>query len=326
MSFRQTTPVNRRPESGELSTHIVITDSNLGDGSHERAVFGDGYKLTICGVTTEDAVLDAARTADGLLVQWAPITERVLAGLPRLRAIVRYGIGLDNIDLAAAAARGVTVSNVDDYCLAEVSDHAVASIYAHNRRLTVASRQVAASGWSTAGIAAPLPPGADPVGIAGFGRIGREVAQRAAKLGFPVHVWDPYVGELPDGVTGHDTLPELAGAVNHLTLHMPSAAQTHRIVDGAVLRALGPGGHLVNTARGALIDEPALLAALDDGEIGFASLDVLASEPPADVSARLADHARVLVTPHIAYLSTVSLPQLQRRAAEILRDLLAGDQ
>lgn len=301
----------------------MITDTNLGDGSYERAVLADGYEVTVCDATTEGGVIEAAANAEGLLVQWAPITERVLAGLPGLRAIVRYGIGLDNIDLDAAAARGVAVSNVDDYCLAEVADHAVAAIYAHNRRLAAAARRVADSGWGTAGIAMPLPPGEDPVGIAGYGRIGREVAARAAALGFPVHVWDPFIAGEAASVTRHESLAELAGAVNHLTLHMPLTDQSRSIVDRDVLRALGPEGHLVNTARGGLIVEADLIAALDAGETGFASLDVLATEPPDQSSLKLVDHPRTLVTPHIAYLSSSSLPRLQQRAAEILRDLLA---
>ncbi|MFG1901294.1 NAD(P)-dependent oxidoreductase [Micromonospora carbonacea] len=305
-----------------MTTNIVITDTNLGDGSIERAVLAGDFAVGRFDARTEDAVLDVAGDADGLLVQWAPITDRVLAGLPRLRAVVRYGIGLDNIDLAAAARRGVEVRNVDDYCLAEVADHSMAAVYAHNRRLTTASRSCADVGWTTAGIAPALPPGQDPVGVAGFGRIGREVASRALALGFPVHVWDPFVSAVPAGVTAHPTLVELAAAVNHLTLHVPATPQTRGIVDRAVLDALGADGHLVNTARGALVVETDLLAALDAGTLGFASLDVLASEPPEQTSAKLAGHPRALVTPHLAYLSTVSLPQLQRRAAEILRDLL----
>lgn len=302
---------------------IVITDTNLGDGSLEHAVLDGEFDVTLADARTEDAVIESAAGADGILVQWAPITDRVLAALPRLAVVVRYGIGLDNIDLDAARRRDVVVSNVDDYCLAEVADHAAASVYAHNRRLSPASRSVADNGWTTAGIAAPLPPADDPVGIAGYGRIGREVAARVAALGFPVHVWDPFVTDPGPGVTGHATLLELAAAVNHLSLHIPSTAQTRGIVDDPVLAALGPAGHLVNTARGALVDEPALLAALDDGRLGFASLDVLATEPPVEVSAVLAAHPRVLATPHIAYLSTVSLPALQTRAAQIMAGLLA---
>lgn len=302
-----------------MKPRVVITDSNLGDGSIERAVLEDVFDVERHEVTAEADVVSAAAGAEGLLVQWAPITDAVLAALPALKAVVRYGIGLDNIDLAAAARRGVRVRNVDDYCLAEVADHAAAAIYAHNRRLTVASRVVAASGWSTVGFSPPLPPGSDPVGVAGFGRIGREAARRIAALGFPIHTWDPYVTEWPAGVTAHDSLVSLAGAVNHLTLHIPSIDATRGLVSTAVIDALGPDGHLVNTARGALIDEPALGKALAEGRLGFASLDVLSSEPPTGPATELASHPRVLVTPHIAYLSTESLPMLQRRAAEILR-------
>jgi D-3-phosphoglycerate dehydrogenase len=301
---------------------IVITDSNLGDGSHERAELEPRFAVSRFDVTSEDEVLEVARNADGLLVQWARITDRVLAGLPRLKAIVRYGIGLDNIDLDAARARGIAVSNVDDYCIDEVADHAAAAIYAHNRRLTAAARSYRARGWTTEGIDEPLPPREDPVGIAGFGRIGRALAERVSALGFPVHTWDPYVTEVPDGVTSWPTLRELAAHCRHLSLHMPSTADTAGLVDRDVLRALGPSGHLVNTARGALVDEPALVEALEAGTLGFASLDVLSAEPPTGVAARLAEHERVLVTPHIAYLSTDSLPQLRLRAARILADML----
>ncbi|WP_456695875.1 NAD(P)-dependent oxidoreductase [Aeromicrobium sp. P5_D10] len=302
--------------------NIVITDTNLGDGSHERAVLEPEFAVTVCEVLTEDAVLEAAADADGILVQWAPMTERVLAGLPRLRAVVRYGIGLDNIDLEAAKRHGVTVRNVDDYCLDEVADHAAAAIYAQNRQLVPSARNYVSAGWTTAGIAKPFPPSQDPVGVVGLGRIGRSLASRVAALGFPVHAWDPYVQDAPDGITLWPTLVELAEASNHLSLHIPSTAETAGVVDAEVLAALGPQGHLVNTARGTLVDEPALLAALDNGDLGFASLDVLSSEPPVDIAAQLADHPRVLVTPHTAYLSTESLPQLRLRAAQILQEIL----
>jgi D-3-phosphoglycerate dehydrogenase len=303
---------------------VVIADTNLGDGSIEREVLTPQFELEVADVKTGEGVIAVAGEADGLLVQWAPITDEVLAALPNLKAIVRYGIGLDNIDVDAAAARGVAVHNVDDYCLDEVADHSVASIYAHNRRLGLAGRQVVEDGWSLAGIPQPLPPGKDPVGIAGFGRIGREAAARVAALGFPVHVWDPFIDKFPRDVSSHETLLELAGAVNHLTLHMPLTADTAAMIDRTVLGALGAGGHLVNTARGGLVNEDDLLAALGEGTLGFASLDVFSSEPPTGVAAEIAVHRRVLATPHMAYLSTESLPLLQRRAAEIMRDALAG--
>lgn len=307
-----------------MKKKIVVTDSNLGDSSLERAVLEPDFDVARYDVLTEDEVIEVARDADGILVQWAPITERVMAALPDLSAVVRYGIGMDNIDVDAVKRRGVAISNVDDYCLAEVADHAVAAIYAHNRRLVVGSRIIDESGWGTAGITAPLRPGSDPVGIAGFGRIGREVAARANALGFEIHVWDPFVTDPGAGVVAHPTLVELAAAVNHLSLHIPSNAATKHIVGAEVIAALGPAGHLVNTARGALVDEQALLSALNAGELGFASLDVFSAEPPTGLAAELAAHPRVLTTPHIAYLSTDSLPALQIRAAQIMAGLLSG--
>lgn len=300
---------------------IVQTDSNLGNCDIERDILAD-HDLVVADVATDGELIAACRKADGILVQSRTISADLLDAVPSIRVVVRYGIGLDNIDLKACHARGVTARNVADYCLDEVADHAVACIYGYNRRLTVASRSTAVVGFTTAGFTAPVPPSLDPVGIAGFGRIGRAVAKRLCALNFPVHFWDPYVSDTPAGTHQHDSLVGLATAVRHLTLHMPATDDTQGIVSDTVLRAVGPSGHLVNTGRGALVDEEALWTALEDQALGFASLDVFASEPPVGRSAQLADHSRVLATPHMAYLSTVSLPTLKRRAAEIMRDEL----
>lgn len=303
---------------------VVITDTNLGDGSHEQAELGEAFTVTRHQVSTEDEVIEVGQGADALLVQWAPVTERVLENIPGLRAVVRYGIGLDNVDLDAARRLGIAVGNVDDYCIDEVADHAAALVYAHHRRLVPASRALAANGWGTADISKPPPPAKEPVGLAGLGRIGRAVAARLSALGFPIHAWDPFLDRPPAGVVMADSLEALAADVNHLSLHVALTDDTREAVGPAVLKALGPDGHLVNTARGGLVDEPALLAALESGDVGFASLDVLVTEPPTGVSAQLAAHSRVLVTPHIAYLSTESLPQLRVRAARKVRELLTA--
>lgn len=306
-------------------THIVyITDSNLGDGSHERDELGTEFDVTMLGVRTEREVLEQAADAEGLLVQWAPVTAAVLDGLPRLRAVVRYGIGLDNIDVAAAADRGIMISNVDDYCIDEVADHAIASIVSHNRRLAIADRAVRAGQWDAGAVDPPQPVDSDPVGVAGFGRIGRAVAARASILGFPVVVWDPYLGDAPEDVEVVPHIEELAARCRHLTLHVPATAETAGLMNREVLRQLGPHGHLVNTSRGSLVDEDALLDALDAGDLGFASLDVLSTEPPTGTANRLTVHPRTLVTPHLAYLSTRSLPTLRIRAAQRLADLLTA--
>lgn len=304
---------------------VVITDCDFGDGTLEAERLGEGVDVVVAGTRDPDEIVAAAADADGLLVQWARIDDALLARLPRLKGIVRYGIGLDNIDLVAAAERGVAVSNVDDYCLDEVADHAAAMIIARSRRLWEFDRAVKRGEWTPRAASTPPPPPHARVGIAGFGRIGRGVADRVAALGHPVLFWDPFAPSETTGAVRVDSLVELAHRVDHLSLHVPLTDDTRGIVDASVLQALGPTGHLVNTSRGPLIDETALLDALDRGHLGAASLDVLTTEPPAEgtVPARLAQHPRVLCTPHMAYLSTTSLARLRSRAAELIAGMLA---
>lgn len=305
-------------------TRVVITDSDFGDDAIEREVLGDLAEVVTLQARTEEAVIEGCAGAEALLVQWAPITDRVLEALPGMRIVVRYGIGLDNIDLDAAAARGVEVRNVDDYCIDEVASHAVAAIAAANRRLPAYDRATKAQLWGPAVAPMPLAPSEDPVGIAGYGRIGRQVAARLASAGHPIVVWDAFAEERAraDGHAIAADIVALAHAVNHLTLHIPATAETHGIVGDEVLAALGAAGHVVNTARGALVDEPAMLRWLDANPDALASLDVFATEPPTDVSRALCAHAGVAASPHVAYLSTGSLPRLRRTAAGHVRDAL----
>jgi D-3-phosphoglycerate dehydrogenase len=306
---------------------IVLTDRDFGDDAIDAEQLSS-FRVRRLDSRDPGEIVARAGDADGLLVQWAPITADVLTALPRLRAIVRYGVGLDNIDLRVARERGVTVQNVDDYCVDEVADHAIAAIVADNRRLVDADRAVKAGDWTSGGWRM-LPPDEEPVGIAGMGRIGRALAARAERHGFPVHYYDPFLPEdalAEAGIraTRHDSLVDLAAASRHLSLHLPLSDETRGVIGAEVIAALGPDGHLVNASRGALIDEAALLTALDDGVIRRASLDVLAAEPPTDgTSLALARHPRVLVTPHIAYSSTRAMRMLQSGANRRLVEALA---
>ena len=310
-----------------MSLRVVITDcfGYPDPGVIEANELGEDIELIIGAARSEEEVLHVAAGADGLLVNMAPVTAAVLGQLPRLRALVRYGVGMDNVDVAAAAARGIAALNVPDYCVDEVAHHAVAMIAAVARRLVPFSTGVRGGAWSPTLADPPLPADDDPVGIVGYGRIGRRTAALAAALGHPVLVFDPY---LPDDVLGGmpraASLAELAEVVNHLSIHVPLNDETRGLVDGEVLAALGAFGHLVNTARGAVVDQAALLTALDAGAVGWASLDVLPSEPPAGLSGALVSHPRVTATPHIAYLSTASLPRLRQFAARRLLDALAS--
>lgn len=294
---------------------VLITDSDLGDGSIERE-----------SLPRHDVAFAAGHPhperAEGLLVQWARVDDDLLDRFPDVRAVVRYGIGLDNVDQDATARRGIRVANVPDYCIDEVAAHAVSFIAARSRRLLDYRATVLDGRWTVDDVPAPRAPENDPVGLAGLGRIGLQVAARAAALGHPVLAWDPYLTAWPEGITRIPSLDELAAASGHLSLHIPLGDATRGIIGTTILDALGPDGHLVNTSRGGLVDEQALLASLDDGRLGFASLDVLATEPPTGDSLTITRHPRALVTPHAAYNSDSARLRLQRRAAEILGELL----
>jgi len=307
--------------------HVTITDCDFGDGEIEREVLGGGFHVSgPHQARTADDVVSVGAGADALLVQWAPITKEVLDALPDLTIIVRYGIGLDNIDLDAAEHCGVVVRNVDDYCLDEVAAHAIAFIASRTRRLAELNALVRSGEWGAQlGRDAPGNPGDETIGVVGLGRIGQRVAKQSQSLGFRVLGWDANSEVAVEGVELAGSLLELAKRSDHLSLHIPLTDATRGIVDGRVMRALGPRGHLVNTGRGALIDEDALLDALDDGSLGWASLDVLVAEPPVLGSSgwNLTRFDRCTVTPHVAYQSASALGKLRRGAADRVLEQLA---
>lgn len=302
---------------------MLITDSDLGSDDIERSILENDFELGVASALTEADVIAAAEGAVGLLVQWAPISDRVMAALPGLRAVVRYGIGMDNIDTCAAAARQIAVSNVADYCVNEVADHAFAFILSASRSMPDFARAVAEGHWGPDLVLTPRPPTEDPVGIAGYGRMGQALSDRVSSMGYPVYAWDPYLpGSAFVGVQRVSSFIDLAATSRHLSLHLPGGPGTDQICNSAAIDALGTEGHLVNTSRGSLVDEIALLHALDSGRLWRASLDVVQAEPPAGQSALLVAHPRVVCTPHIAYLSTTSKPRLREQAARRLLALL----
>lgn len=307
---------------------VVITDSEFGDAVIERQVLADVGEVRLAHARSPDEVAAVARGADALIVQYARITAEVMdAAAESLRVIVRYGIGLDNIDVDHARARGIAVRNVADYCIDEVADHTTAAISSAARRLPLYDLAVKSGGWGAGVVPPPLPPGEDPVGIAGYGSIGAAVASRLACQGHPIVVWEALAPQraLDDGRVCVRSLGELAQAVNHLSLHVPSTSETAGMVDDEVLERLGGSAHLVNTGRGNLIDEAALLRWLGASPHRLASLDVFDNEPPRGGTSRdLAHHPRVVATPHVGYLSTASLPRLRATAAALARDELLG--
>lgn len=302
----------------------VITDHGFPNVAQEKRILAEaGCELTVAQCKTEEQVIAAAADADALLVQWSPITATVIAGLARCKIIVRYGIGVDNVDLAAAKTRGIPVCNVPDYCLDEVADHTVALALALARQLPMIDQRVRRGTWKIVPDK-PMPAFRQSVfATVGFGRIARAVLQRAKAFGFQLAACDPHVPQaafLANGVTPL-SLEELFPQADVLSLHSPFNMETKHLVNATRLRQMKPGAIVINTARGGLVDTLALAQALQSGTIAAAGLDVFETEPlPNDHPLRQCGNA--LLTSHVAWFSESSVPKLQQLAAlEVVRGL-----
>lgn len=297
---------------------VVITDSEFPQLEQEKAVFAQaGFELVIARCKTAADVIAIAADADGLLVHWAPITREVSAALRRCRVIVRYGIGVDNIDLAAAAEHGIAVCNVPDYATGEVADHTLALALALARQTGLIDQRLRSGLWKIVPDSA-MPSFRDSrFTLLGFGKIAREVARRAQAFGFEVAAHDPFVSAPVLSAAGVTplTLDAAIATADILSLHLPLNEKTRHLINATTLARMKRNAILVNTSRGALIDSAALATALAAGTIFAAGLDVHEQEPlpPAHPIFRA---PRTLLTSHVAWFSDQSAPRLQRMAAE----------
>jgi D-3-phosphoglycerate dehydrogenase len=299
---------------------VVVTDQVFPDVATERAILAQaGARLTVATGSRAE-VLTLAASADALLTTYFPLGATDIKLLTRCKIIARYGIGVDNIDLAAATAAGIIVTNVPDYCVEEVAAHAVALLLAAARRLPEGHRQVADGGWGVGPLRPMLRPSEMTVGLIGFGRIGRRVARTLRAMEMRVLVHDPYLGAGADGVHQVD-LDELLAVSDAVSLHCPLTPQTRGLINADTLRQMKPGALLVNTSRGSLVRLDSVLSALRAGTLRAAALDVLEQEPPEP---GLADIPGLLLTPHVAYYSESSLLESQRKAAGQVVKCLAG--
>jgi D-3-phosphoglycerate dehydrogenase len=294
----------------------LITDFDFPDVALERGIFAAaGIQLAEAQCRSEDELIAAARECDALLLQYAPVTERVLAALPSVGIVSRYGAGFDTIDTAACARHGVWVANSPDYGVGEVATHALALALALLRHLAIYDRDVKAGRWSYLS-PGPIRRASDlTAGILGLGRIGKRFAHLARNCFARVIACDPYIidGDFPAYV-GRVGLEELFATSDIVSLHVPLNDETRGMVGAGLLGRMKRGSLLVNTARGAVVDVDAVLARLDDGTLDGAALDVLPVEPLA-TSHPLARHPRVLLTPHAAFYSTAAEVELRRKAA-----------
>jgi D-3-phosphoglycerate dehydrogenase / 2-oxoglutarate reductase len=300
---------------------VLVTDAEYASLDIEAAVLtAAGHELRTARCTTADEVVEAAQGVDAVLVQYAPITAEVLAALPQLRLVSRYGVGVDVVDTDAARARGVWVCNVPDYGTTEVALHAVAMLLALMRNLAGHDREVRAGRWDYHRGGRLHRPGGLTLGVLGLGRIGRLTAERAAPWFGACVGYDPHpAGDAwPAGVE-RAGLEEVFARSNAVTLHLPLTEETRGLVGADLLTRMPAGSYLVNTARGGLVDLDAVLSALQDGRLAGVALDVLPQEPPPR-GHPLLTHPRALLTPHVAWFSEEAEAELRRKAAQNVVD------
>ena len=306
---------------------IAVTDSPFPSLDPVKAALAKlDPELRMAKSSAADDIVAVAHDADAVIVCYAQITAAVIGGLNRCKVIGRTGLGVDNIDVPAAAARGIAVTYVPDYCLAEVSDHAMALVLALARKVTFANTLVQSGRWELPPIVPLRRLEGQVLGLVGFGNIPRAVAPKAKAFGLTVITHDPYVSKdvlASAGVEGV-SFDDLLARSDFISVHAPLLPATRGLINAAAFAKMKKGALIVNTARGPLIDEAALIAALDCGHLGGAALDVVATEPLAKDSPLLG-RDNVILTPHTAFYSVEALVELQTKAASDVARVLAGE-
>jgi D-3-phosphoglycerate dehydrogenase len=270
-------------------------------------------------------ILAVARDADAILVTYAKLPGELLRELRRCKAIGRFGLGVDNIDTKTAAELGIVVTYVPDYCMHEVSDHAMALLLALARKIPFSNKLVQSGRWEMPAVAPLRRLSGQVLGLIGLGNIPRALAPKARAFGFDVIAYDPYAAKDVFASCGVEavSLETLLTRSDAISVHAPLTPATRGLMDAAAFARMKPGAVIVNTARGPLIDEGALLAALDSGRLGGAALDVVATEPlPKD--SPLLGRDNVILTPHTAFYSVEALDELQTKCASDVASVLSG--
>lgn len=297
---------------------VVITDYEYATlEPEEREFAGEEIEFVRAQCKTEEEVIAAAKDADGLLNQYAPITRNVIEQCPSLKVISRYGVGVNTIDVEAATEKGIVVANVPDYCMDEVSDHTLALLLSCARK-TVRLNEAVKSGTWDYKISTPMYRLRDRVlGLIGFGRIPQNVAKKAQVFGLRILAYDPFVPKQVAEQAGVQLvdLDGLCQASDFISVHAPLTDATKGLLSDKQFKQMKKEAFVINTARGPIIDEAALIRALQGGEIAGAGLDVVEEEPiPSDSPLLKMD--QVILNPHVAWYSEESQVELQRKAAE----------
>jgi D-3-phosphoglycerate dehydrogenase len=275
-----------------------------------------GAELRLAEEPKPEAIMRVAKDADALLATYAKITAEMIRQMTRCRIISRFGIGVDNVDVPAATERGIVVTKVPDYCIDEVSDHAVALLLAAVRKIPFANSMVHTGRWEMPAVVPIHRLRGTTLGLVGFGRIPQLVAPKAQAFGMHVVAFDPYIPKAVFDSARVESVDfaQLLKMSDYVSIHAPLLPETQGLFNAEAFRQMRSHAYLINTARGPIVDEAALAQALDAGQIAGAALDVMTKEPPT--GSPLLGRPNVIITPHTSFYSEESLNDLETKAAE----------
>lgn len=295
---------------------VIITDCDHSDINTETSIFNKaGIEFELKQCRTEDDLIDQCKDADIFIIQYAPITKKVLDALPKLKLVVRYGVGVDTIDLAEATTHGVQICNVPDYSMNEVADHAIALMMAMTRKIVLMNNYTKKSKWNYIE-STPLHRSSEQtVGVVGLGRIGSTFATKAHGLGYKIIGYDPYYKERPEtSFIKPVSLDELMMQADIISLHCPLEGNKN-LFDAVAFKKMKNTAVIINVARGGIINEADLYKALKNDELGGAAIDCVTQEP-MNPGAPLLTLDNYIVTPHMAWYSEEAASELNRKVAE----------
>ena len=306
---------------------IAVTDSPFPSLDPARAALARVEpELRMAASASADDILAVGRDADAILVTYAKLPGELLRKLTRCKAIGRFGLGVDNIDVAAAAELGITVTYVPDYCMYEVSDHAMALLLALARKIPLSNKLVQAGRWEMPAVVPIHRLAGRVLGLVGFGNIPRALAPKAKAFGLTVVTHDPFVAREVPAAAGVEAVSfeRLLAISDFVSVHAPLTPSTRGLFNADALRKMKKGAMLINTARGPLVEEAALVAALDAGHLAAAALDVVEVEPLARDS-RLLGRDNLILSPHTGFYSVEALDELQTKCASDVARVLCGE-
>jgi len=303
---------------------ILITDCDHPSVEIEKEILSEiDSEFLLAHCNTENEVIKVAQDADGIINQYAPITRRVIDSLKKCKVIVRYGVGVDNIDIEAATEYGIIVANVPDFCIDEVSTHAMALILACARGIILLDSKIKEKKWDFT-LAKPLfRTHGKILGLFGLGNIARAVAKKASGFGLKIIAYDPYISKA-DHEIELVKFSKLLSVSDFISIHAPLTIETRHYFGENELKKIKKTAYLINTARGPIIDERALYSALEEKWIAGAALDVMEEEPP-DWKNSLLKLDNLIITPHVSFYSEESYVELKTKTAKTLLSVLKGE-